>query len=253
MPTYTRTGLEDLKRLNFWYYQSIARNEDLPEVYDFFSRLFTGQIGDKSILFKNNIKELEQADRLLFKFCFANLMLPYLAHNFQLKSIVLHRHPCAVVASQLNHKGGWLNPKVLSGFSIPDVSNKDLFLKYEDVLASITTVEESLAALWCLNYVVASSVSSQDLLHIEYETLLIDTETTLKKIGQLINVALPYDQILEQVTTPSKTSNTKESIDPQKQIRRWQTALTSKQIDLIVKMVDRFQITKYNEDVVPVT
>lgn len=251
IPTYTRTGLEEIKKFRFWYYEYIEKDEQRPEVKDFFKRLFTGQVGDKSILFKNSVADIKNADRLLFKFCYANLMLPYLDAHFDLKSIVLHRHPCAVVASMINHKGGWLQPEKLINFNIPEVTNNNIFTKYNSILKSVSTVQESLAALWCLNFLVANSVKSDNVIKVHYEELLLQPKDTIKSIAKHIGTELPYDKILQKTSQPSQTSNSKSAIMPEQQIKRWKTALSPKQITQVLQIVDRFGIKEYNEEFIP--
>ncbi len=248
-PTQTRAGLEVLNNLNFWYSEYIAPSEERPDAFKFFNDLFSHKYLHRSIYHKNSIKSLQNADTAIFKFCYANLMTQWLITNYNYKSIILHRHPCAVVSSQLKHKGGWKNHESLDRFSIPKCNNPSLFQKHENILLKLHTTEECLAAIWSLNF-LATHEQGDSVLTIHYEDLLLNTRESLELLQKYINKDLDIDNILSVAHLPSKTSN-KSKIIPEKQLSSWKNNLSTEQIENILNTVQRFGIDTYNYSLIP--
>ena len=79
-----------------------------PEGEAFLRRVFAGDVVNAWTLREMSLAQAWRAERLLFKFVRANRLLPWLCRAFSVPTpVLLVRHPCAVVASQMRF--GWQN------------------------------------------------------------------------------------------------------------------------------------------------
>ncbi|NQZ77241.1 MAG: sulfotransferase domain-containing protein, partial [Ekhidna sp.] len=95
--------LRVLDDLGFFYYQPIPIDAEYKEASGFFSRLFKPDFASPYLYEETNIYKIPIAEKVLFKFCYGNMLLPWLMKQYKLKAIILMRNPYAVIASQLSH------------------------------------------------------------------------------------------------------------------------------------------------------
>lgn len=244
----------ELWKLNVKWHQYLPEDKDYPEFEAFFHKLFNREIVNLKLYRFNKINTIPSADLFIYKFCFANNMLPWLTRHFNIKPVLLVRHPCAVVASQLNFKPFhfvYKKPATFKARSVPDE-----LLHYQDILDSIQTPEESLAARWALNHKLLLDHSQNNInwLTLTYEKLCVAPETELKRLFDYID--RPFPENPEEILyTPSATtshnSSSSRDIKNKNQIYSWKQKLSQEQIDNILNIVRRFDINAYSDDPEP--
>jgi hypothetical protein len=242
------------KSLGFSYRQFIPEGGSWNEALKAFTNLFSGKILNSYLCQRTSPDKLKSAKNLLIKFCRANQLLPWLTKEFQFRHapVYLVRHPCAVVASQLK-QGGWNHIK--PEFKIPSGPYPAFYSAHQEFLASIYTVEERLAATWCLcNQVPLNHMeNNKRWVTMCYESLLLDGVEQLKRIEKRWDIHLPkasFDKLLQTSSTtlagsPVIGGNAK------KQLSYWKNNLTSKQIDNVFKVLGYFNIRLYTTNELP--
>lgn len=243
------TFLPTLKTFHFKERQFISITDSNQNNFSLFDNILRGKILTRGILQKTSIKELKNANHLLIKFCRANRLLPWLTTHFEFKNVIhLLRHPCAVVASQLKF-GAW--DDVEPYFTEEELAPDGFIENYYGIIKPINTIEEKLAAIWCLdNILPLTQNNANKWVTITYENLLLNPE----KAFDLMNIEFTA-QIKNKFYQPSTTTkngspiNSKESVV--QQLSYWKTKLNEQQIIAILNMLKKFNITIYNQEIYP--
>jgi hypothetical protein len=204
----------------------------------FLKRVFEGRVINEWTTKEMSFGAAYKATRMIVKFVRANRLLPWICRTFELPSpILLIRHPCAVIASQLNY--GWGNaerpelPSYLASFP-----------SFQSALAQVTGVEEYLAASWALDQLPPLlQPPPHPWTLITYEELLIHPEQTLAKIFQSWNLDVDIDLALSKLSKPSRVVS-KSGISG---INGWKKQLTNQQIERILSTVNSFGLTFYSQ------
>ena len=92
-----------------------------------------------------------KASRRVIKIIRGNLLLGWLHHRFSPATVLIVRHPCAVVASRLRHRwsdsldGIWSQPKLIADHLAP----------FHDAIASAGDSLQRMTILWCVENLTA--------------------------------------------------------------------------------------------------
>lgn len=242
----------ELARMPFYWNTHIPESFIWPEAYDFFKRLFNREILYSKLLWMNSLSQVADAEYFVYKFCYGQLLIPWLVKNFDIKPILLMRHPCAVIASQMHRgftKGKWQ-------FYAPIMPFNEIFTKYNHLFPQINTPEERLSAVWSITnkYAYDYATSSDKCLIVFYEELIINPEKELRKIFNWLNIS-DNNINVSPLKKPSKTTDSyalKQVGDGITQLHKWKTQLNNTQIQNILKVVNElFGFTIYTEHSMP--
>lgn len=250
MPDKRSGKLKRLSSIGFYYYQPIPEEDDWPEAKSFFSDLLDLKIIEPSILQDIDIGNSRQPTRFIFKFNYGKLLFPWFIKNFDIPSIILVRHPCAVVASQLEHFA-FKGPLFNSEFIYPELRNRSFFDQYSDILKTIRTPEENLAAIWAMGYLhtVGHPHKTSNHLVVCYEALLTKAEDEWKKLSPLLP-ELP-SALPRNFNYYHHSFHSEGIVKPDKQLSIWRNTMTSSQIEKVLSIVHRFGITSYTDSLEP--
>lgn len=187
--------------------------------------------------------------RLVVKFCRAGRMLRWMTSTFDVRGTVLViRHPCAVVASQLHH-GGWeaeglvhdLEAREALG-EIPD----HVYQRHEDTLASLKTRLEVMTAVWCLDYympLLEHGNGDVPWTLLPYERLVTRGKEELERVLSSFGASLS-ESLIAQLRTPSYSAKGDVQA-PEQQLSKWRRRLSEEQIDIVLEIVDRMGLSRY--------
>ena len=191
-----------------------------------------------------SFNEARRAMLMIIKFVRANRLLPWICQTFQLRSpILLIRHPCAVIASQLKSQLDWGNPKRPE--SPPYIENYPAF---KSALFETEGTEEYLAATWALDQLpLLMQEPPRPWKIVTYEELFLRTEETVSQICHDCNLYIDMNVVMSRIKKPSKVVY-KSGISG---IDGWKQQLTDKQISRIIKTVQSFGIHFYNQAIEP--
>lgn len=249
-----RGKLMEFSNLNFFWHQPIPSGIEWKDAENAFMKLLNREILRLSIYYDNNLLDIPKADKFIFKFCHGNMLLEWVTENFDVTPILLVRHPCAVVSSQLLH-GGWQGLKNgNANYDIPDFPHNDIYLHYQDILKAVKTVEENLAATWALTMVNSLKSESNDIkwITVAYENLYLNFEYEINRIFGRLGIAIPpsvYGKRQKRSKTTIKSSET--YLSSGKQLESWQKNLTNRQQKNILDIIKEFNIDCYDCSLVP--
>lgn len=246
--------VRDFEKLNFYWNQPIPENAEWPEAEETFRKLFNIEILPYSIYRGNNLLSIPFSDTFIFKFCFGNLLLPWIVKKFDVKPVLLVRHPCAVISSQMKH-GSWSKiEKAGFKYDIPDFKFNDFYLQYLDILGTIKTFEEHLAASWAFTMInsVMHPENDKSWITIAYENLYNNFEYEIHRVFDRLNLPIP-ETVWERQIIPSSTTK-KGSVDTilhGSQMESWKKNLSKKQIDNIFGILHEFGLDFYDHSPEP--
>lgn len=243
--------LSQVKELGFHYQQNISIEEKWPEAQEFFEDLFDLKIVHPDMFSETNLNKLAHADNFIFKFNYANLMMPWLIKNFSLNSILLLRHPCAVIASQLDHPA-FQRIQNCQEFVVPETRSMGLYKQYSKQLSKATSPEGILATMWALSFIntAADDQNDQSWITTTYEQLILNPQLELARIFNRLNIDLPaFSPGL--IKNESMSTKTGALLSGREQLGKWQEKLTQSQVTNIMNVLDDFEIDAYTSDLEP--
>jgi hypothetical protein len=208
-----------------------------PEGEAYLSAVFEGRIVNEWTARELSLAGAIRSDRLIVKFVRANRLLPWLCERFELPApILLFRHPCAVVASQLRY--GWNN---IIRPSCPGFL--DDYPAFRASLAATDSREAYLAASWCLEYLPALLAPAPvPWMVLTYEELLLRPKATLDTIASHWNLRFDMTQVIKRLQTPSSTVSSTGIAG----VNGWQRTLSPAQVSRILATTHAFGLSFYD-------
>lgn len=228
--------------------QYIPEGATWPEAELFFKKLFNREIVNLKLYRYNDLKSLSTASKFIFKFCFGNNLLPWLANNFEINPVFLIRHPCAVVASQLNFSAfDWHKKNIKYNYTM-NTFGEEFYAPYREVLDSIKTVEERLAGEWAMSVLtsIRSAQNDHKWVTLTYENLVRDPESSLNKIFSRYDIEKP-EGVIEKMKETSFSKSSFGTKSNSERLGSWKKALTSKQVRLILNFTERMGVDFYSD------
>lgn len=227
-----------------WY---VPADKKWPEGEALFRRILAGRLVNPWILSQVTPGELPGAKQLVIKFVRANLMLPWLSRLEGLRAPVLViRHPCGVISSQLNKQ--WPPGKQL----LLSNSYLDNYPEIRRQCQRLSEPEELAALAWCLRYhAPLYSPAPQRFVLVSYEALVRNGAAELRRIYQAWGETVPAAaeaQIAQPSDTSTKDSMIRQGKDP---LAGWQHKLTGTQIANILNVLKIFGMEFYSEALEP--
>lgn len=191
----------------------------------------------------------ERGYSLLVKFIRANLMGGWLAVRFQARVLLVVRHPCSVIASQLRlDPSAWHDFRELYQHYLSDEKlASGPLVGLRGYLAGLSDPFEIRTALWCIENAIPSRSASDDGVGVVfYEELLLDHDAAwTNALATLDLVHRPTSEVLnepsQQASVDRKATSSADST-----ISRWQTRLDEDQKRKIQGVLDRFEVGIYS-------
>jgi len=241
-----------------------APDEHHPEKRNHLKEMLTGRLGvSPAWYFEANARPLQLLEhatqqKMVVKFCRAGRMLQWLHQQFDVRGTVLIiRHPCAVVASMLRH-GGFekessvrepLVQHVLDSQDIPDVLRERFF----STLQSIDSQVEALAVMWCLDHYVPFHLHRKvgyPWVLTAYERLVAAGIGELERITDALGVEIT-EAMHAQLDVASSSIRDRPHREAQDQLSKWKDRLTPNQAEDILRIVDAFELDFYTDRLEP--
>lgn len=254
---------EEAVRAGFHWRTHLHPSENAVQKRAFFENVLSGQVPhgplwhyvSKSLAGKLVEHILHQ--KLIVKFCRLGRLLHWVDRKFDMRGTVLIiRHPCAVIASQLTH-GGWDPNKVVhdldSDAALGDVPS-DLRNEFNDILSSLETRIDVMTAVWCLDYyipLIRYSDYGYPWILVPYERLVLDGYTEMERVFSYLDAEIP-GSLEEKLGAASAYASDDLSVtDDYKQLSKWKAQLSSEHIDRILEIVKAFELDFYTKDLEP--
>lgn len=241
-------AVSEVNALGLGWRPYIAPEADWPEAEEFMMRVLTGQVLNSHTARRASLAEILRNERWIVKFVRASRLLRWMTEKFPIRTpILLMRHPCAVVASQMRHPA-WsptASPLVDSRFlgAYPWVS---------DILADIETLEEVLAATWCMDYFAPlSTPKPHPWLLVTYEKLVRYGEEEIHRIFNALELEVPKSAV-NYLRTPSMSVRGHSPIlIGEDLLAGWTKYLSKEQVKRILHLVSAFGLDFYGEGLEP--
>ncbi len=238
------------ERHGFDWHTYVPPGRDEPLKLAYIERLVTGR--DLGVPVVDNehfvIGQYLRFRGLLIKVCRANLMLGWMLEHFPMRTVLMIRHPCAVVLSQMRHKS-WRQVDV-GTHPLPAGIERE-FPHLPDIYARIRHREEAFAFLWALQTMVPMIQARDRLLLTSYERLVTEREAEVDRIFEYLDEPVPA-RAYQQLGVPSKTtqggSNVASGKDP---LRFWKESLSTVQVERILGIVREVGVDCYSDDLLP--
>ena len=236
----------------------LSPSEQYPGYRQFFSDLLAGRNARFDTIHSWNIREfknyLSKKPRLLIKFVRANRLLPWLIEHFPfLQVLLIVRHPCAVVASQLNHPS-WNYTRIQNDSRYPVVSRE--FLRelphIRKLMDFSLTPEEKLAVTWGFDYYIPLRYHIEQKVHtLFYENLVTRGELEMGRITEHLGLNMD-PEYLKLLKRPSQSTITNHNMLFTSPINKWKDQLSPGQVSRIMRVVKGFGLDIYNDQPEPV-
>ncbi|MCU0527097.1 MAG: sulfotransferase domain-containing protein [Elainella sp. Prado103] len=241
----------ECKQYGFNYRVYIPIGADAPLQSQYLEQLFTGAKLSTRVIsaLAFHPRQYFPFNGFLVKFVNANLLLYWLLNQFPLKAILMIRHPCAVVSSQLRHSA-WTHVSK-QNCSFPNAVAAD-YPHLQEVFDFAETREEILAFEWVLKtYVPLSQPKPHPWYLSTYESLVMDSYAELERIFAFLEKPIPPKAYC-YLRQPSKTTQSKSNVATGRNpLTGWQDQLTARQIERILKIIHLSGIDFYTDELVP--
>ena len=238
--------VREFRNLKFGWRQYIPEDAEWEEAKKIFSKMLIGKLINEWTCLKTGVNDYWNANQFIIKICRGHMLLPWLVRqfNFSLLPIYLVRHPFAVVASQLKHKG-WHHE--FSPYKVPSTPYNQLYSEHEKYLESLSSKEERLTAIWCITNSVPLNHKNNNSrwITLYYENLALDTDQEMNRIFARWQKTKPDDINRRYIIPSSTTSDSTSFVDMEKHLRSWERTLTESQIHTMSRVLEYFNITTY--------
>ena len=225
----------------------IPPHQDWPEGHSLFSKIHSGKLINSWIMSQVSLLKIFKAKRLVVKYVRGNLLLEWLVVNMDvLTPILMIRHPCAIISSQLNK--GWQPGKKL-------LLNNPYLDHYPDIRREcerLSEPEELAALAWCLRYhAPLMSRKPYQFVLVCYEKLVRNGKEELIKIFNILNIPLE-NKAIAQLSIPSDTvTSISQVVKGKDPLAGWREKLTKTQCQNILNVLHIFSMDFYDFELEP--
>ncbi len=232
---------------------SIPVRSHWKEAEYLFSDILGGRIDALSLYDEAGPRRLANAETYIVKFNYGHLIMNWLTDRFPVTPVLLTRHPCAVVASQLKmkivSKADFKNRK-----NPPALFRQGVLNKYLPVFTGISGIEEYLAFWWSVKMKETLKHRQQQNkgLIIAYEGMLLSFEKEMRRLFDRIKKD-PPDHLAALKFKPSASTDARSvaRIKENVQLSGWKEELSQIQIRKILGVVEKFGIDVYGPEPEP--
>lgn len=254
---------KEARDAGFAWRTHISPDESHPQFRAFFERALSGRLPNGPLWHYQSksrfgrLIEHVTRQKLVVKFCRAGRLLHWLLQQFDVRgTVMIIRHPCAVLASQLEH-GGWAPDQLIYDIDseealgqIPD----NIRNRYRNILDEISTRLGLMTAVWCLDYYVPFveyARKGHPWVLVPYERLVLDGMSETERILEGVDAKMT-DEVRKQLDVASAyASSDLETGNRRKQLSKWQDRLSGDQIDRILEIVTAFGLDFYTKELEP--
>ena len=221
------------------------------DVVTMFRKILSGKTADGFKTIDTHILKIFGSKFFVLKFIRLNRLLPWLLNNFRLKykPILIIRHPCGVIYSQMMHPYFPPPPKI-------NEDDKHLILEFFPHLTHYfdESREHILRAIsWALdNFIPLHFLNPDEFILVSYEKLVIDPVEEIAKIYKTWGLK-PHKDVFSKIKCKSKEARTWAEFEKsgRKKLGVWKKYLTPIQIYEILDTVHRFGFIEFSDNTLP--
>ncbi|WP_179004964.1 sulfotransferase domain-containing protein [Winogradskyella forsetii] len=248
-------ALKSYKQLELGWNPHVASANDV-EVNTYFDAYFKLKKRNIRFLRFTDPENFSSSKYTVHKMCFGNFMYAYFQKRYNLKSVILLRHPFAVAASSLNFGNNYDYHKENYAIWRYENSNKSgaFFNDFEDKYKLINSAFTLLVfqAVSQFSYVV-NNLDKRNSIILFYEDLVIDKQLCHQQLEEFLNLPIDYEYLeglLNKQSFSSGKGHTEN--DPMSQLSKWREVTSEKDIKEGLKIFEAFDFHLYSDGVLPV-
>jgi hypothetical protein len=181
----------------------------------------------------------------------ANLMLRWLAGNYDIPILYVVRHPAAVVASMLAiGTVDWSAKRAIGRYTLQRNLVELVRTQFGFDITRVMTPPAALTCVWCIENLLPLRWAAADphIQPVAYETLLAEPEWTWRRVAAALALEhLPTERMLaspSQQSAPDKRNRPFDRSD----LGTWRQRLTQEQLEQIRQVLDAFRVDAYDVD-----
>ncbi|ATU08087.1 sulfotransferase [Methanohalophilus portucalensis] len=193
-------------------------------------------------MYPTNIGSVLKKGKLIIKCVEGNGIVGYLHNKYNIpKPVIIIRHPCAVIASQMR-MGTWddhphIDPKLLQ-----------VYPKIGELMNNANSLKEKLAITWAGD-VLAAKLFQNDVQVVYYEDLVLNGNIVLKEIFAEWGVEDVPEPCIKKLESMSKSSRYwSENNSGMAKLKSWTNYLSENDIKNIFKIIKFLDIKDYEEN-----
>ncbi len=245
-----KDAYREIRQLDLGWDPYIPEQAQWPEAEALFSRLFDGRLTPWRNYITSPWRHLLRPDFVVIKFVRGNLCLPWLVNRFSdIHPVVLLRHPCAVVASQLRHPL-WSWAHGMQQFQYPAGRYSDEFYaQFADITRSLRHPDEILAARWAIftAHVLKHREHNRKWHTMAYERIYSEPAEELARLARFLELDTP-PTLNTGTISASTIAGSSDRIQSGAQLSHWRQTLEPAQIRRIMNVVRELGVECYSAD-----
>jgi hypothetical protein len=251
-PDQSDRKVPEVADLDFYFNQHIPESENWLQARNVFEDILAGRSASKGLYDEQDYSRLKNGGTYVTKFCYANLLMPWLVQQFDFEAILLTRHPCAVIASQLRHPS-WQGIRMDKSIMLEDFPFSEIYKVSTEKIGRIDSLETYLALIWAMNFkqTAMHPDNNRNWLTVSYERLLLCFDSEIDRINQRLRLNLHPNLINREKPSKSTYPDTNDKVVTHAKHDEWQRKLTKSQISAILRVLDIFEIDIYNRNTEP--
>ena len=217
-----------------------------PKGYEYVDSVLRGRVLTPWTVGFTGLRSTVRPDRWIVKCIHANMFLVWLARNFPIAPpVLLVRHPCAVIASQLRQ--GWCHNEAPSCPAF-----YEQYPHTKEIVDALRHPEEYSAAFWCMQYYAPlQQATDHSFVLSSYEQLVLGGQEEVKRLMGRIGLELGGEDRLP-VDVPSQMAKAGPSVrSPKAALDRWKRDLSDVQISRILQVVKEYGLDFYTDALEP--
>lgn len=251
-PAYGVRKVPAIAALQFFNYQYIPAKTSWPAAKDAFGDILAGRVASLGLYNEQPLSRLGNNNLYITKFCYANLLMPWLLNQWPVRAILLTRHPCAVVASQLGHPS-WQYVRPATSQKITQIPYADFYSDALQKIGKLDSPTKYLATIWALGFkeTAMHHENNQRWMTMAYEGLLLQPDVELRRLHQRFSLPVSLQQ--SDLHRPSKSTpgtHPRHQTTSQR-LNAWRDHLSKAQINTIFNVLDKFEIEIYSRQSEP--
>ena len=211
----------------------------------------------KTFLIRYHTYFKKKSFRQITKFIRANLMLDWLAANFNPRIIFLVRHPGAVAASKIaaaKTKGGAVwdfngpnEQRILFQYKQDEQLRKDYLGKYYEIFSEKLSSVAGHTLIWCIENILPVYNQQKKKRYVFfYEDIVNNPEREFEHMVKILSLERKPDNSI--ISRPSQTASQamKNRSLEKNQLTRWMKSFDQQQLGEIDRILKFFKVTIYN-------
>jgi hypothetical protein len=194
-----------------------------------------------------------KSDYLIVKFIRANLMIGWLAKNYDIRIVLVVRHPAAVISSRLrliesSPTHYWGFDVVLQQYREDEHLREDYLYRYDDILHRPLSAISALTVIWCIENILPI-IKAQKAGHcvVFYEDLIENPKALWDHMVHSLGLnAVPRSELLVKPSQQTSILMKKSIFGNDTQLTKWRQHLSEEQLLEIDKILNIFNVNIYS-------